>query len=78
MLLVGWIVAVTVAGSVPGWGRLDPDDRFGVAGRRVVGAVLGFGIAGLSASYAGWATGLALAAALGGALGAMALAGLSE
>lgn len=78
VLLVTWVVASTVAGSVAGWEGIDPDSRFGRKGRAVVAAVLGFGIAGISASYAGWAAMLATGAALAGALGAVVLAHSSE
>lgn len=72
--LLGWIAAVGVAGSVDGWEGVDPDARFGMTGRRVVAAVLGFGMAGLSAAYAGWPMALATGAALVGATVASLLA----
>ena len=37
--------------------------------RRVLSALLGFGMAGLSASFAGWGSGPALAAAIAGGVG---------
>ena len=43
-------------------------------GRYVVGGILGFGLGGISASYGGWPTGAAVAAAIGGAAIAMAAA----
>jgi len=76
--LLAWIAAVAVAASVTGWEKVDPDARFGLTGRRVVAAIFGFGMAGLSASYAGWSTLLATAAALTGAAVAAASAGLGK
>ena len=74
MALLSWIVAVFVADSVDGWEGFDLERRYGANGRRAVAAVLGFGMAGLSASYAGWNTSVALAAAAAGAAVAVALA----
>ncbi len=73
--LLVWAIAVYASESVDGWDSFDLDRRYGANGRRTVGAVLGFGMAGLSASYAGWNTPLALAAAVAGAAVAVALAG---
>ena len=75
--LLVWIVAVFAADSVDSWEGFDLERRYGVNGRRSVAAVLGFGMAGLSASYAGWNTSVALAAAAAGAAVAVALAGSS-
>ncbi len=74
LALVAWIAAVAVAGSVRGWEGVDPDKRLGRGGRGVVAAVFGFGMAGLSAAYAGWPTPAATAAALVGAAAAVAVA----
>lgn len=76
--LLGWIAAVAVSSTVEGWESVDPDARFGMTGRRAVAALFGFGMAGLSAAYAGWAIALATAAAILGAMGAAAIAGFSE
>jgi CHASE2 domain-containing sensor protein len=78
ILLLAWIVAVAVAGSVEGWANADPDARFGLTGRRVVGAVFGFGMAGLSAAFAGWPMVVATLAALAGAAVAGVIAGLAK
>jgi len=78
ILLLAWVVAVAVAGSVEGWEKLDPDARFGLTGRRVVAAVFGFGMAGLSAAFAGWPMVVATLAALAGAVVAGAIAGLAR
>jgi len=62
--LVGWIAA----GSSSASGRLDPERRLGTAGRAVVAALVGFGMGGLSAAFAGWPIAGHVAAALAGAL----------
>ncbi len=76
--LLGWIAATAVAGSVEGWEKVDPDARFGLTGRRAVAGVFGFGMAGLSAAYAGWPMAVAIIAALAGAIVAGVVAGLSK
>lgn len=76
--VLAWIAAVAVAGSVPGWENVNPDTRLGLLGRRVVAAVFGFGMAGLSAAYAGWPMAVATLAAVGGAAVAAAVAGSSR
>lgn len=78
ILLLVWIFAVAVAGSVEGWEKIDPDARFGLTGRRVVAAVFGFGMAGLSAAFAGWPMVVATLAALAGAVVAATVAGLAR
>lgn len=76
--ILAWIVAVAVAESVEGWGKVNPDRRFGLTGRRVVAAVFGFGMAGLSAAYAGWPLAVATLAAVAGAVVGVAIAGLAR
>lgn len=76
--LLAWIIAVAVAGSVEGWAKADPDARFGLTGRRIVAAVFGFGMAGLSAAFAGWPMAVATLAAAAGAVVAGAVAGLAR
>lgn len=76
--LLAWIAASAVAASVSGWEKTDPDIRFGVTGRRAVAAVFGFGMAGLSAAYAGWPMLVASLAALAGAVAAAAIAGFDR
>lgn len=69
--LVGLIVwVVTVALHESGVIEFDPDGRFGAGGRAIVGGSVGFGMAGLSASYGGWPTALAAVGALAGAAAA--------
>lgn len=64
--LLAGVVALIVWVGARGLGiaRFDPEERFGVAGRRVVGAMVAFGMGGLSAAYAGWNLWLAVAAAV--------------
>lgn len=66
--VVGWVASGLTAVAVEGKESLDPEMRFGLVGRYVVAGVLGFGLGGMSASYGGWPSGAALAAAAGGAL----------
>lgn len=64
--LTGWVVAGVLA-ERPGSSVAQPEARFGLRGRSLVVAVLGFGLGGMSASYAGWPELGALGAALAGA-----------
>lgn len=69
--LVTWILAHSVnAGS--GRDRLDPEERFGIPGRRVVAGLVGFSMAGLSAEFSprdiSWPVALVLAIIGGGVL----------
>lgn len=61
-----WILLGLVA-ERPGSSVMDPEARYGLRGRSAVAGVLGFGLGGMSASYAGWPSLAALAAAAGGA-----------
>lgn len=64
-LLIGVLALIAWVGARGlGISRFDPEERFGVTGRRVVGAMVAFGMGGLSASYAGWNLWLATGAAL--------------
>ncbi|MGD2051446.1 MAG: hypothetical protein PVI35_03125 [Acidimicrobiia bacterium] len=65
--LLGWVAAGTVGESVAGWSRLDPEARFGAAGRAVIAGLVGFGMGGLSSSFAGWPGWATVGAALAGA-----------
>ncbi len=65
--IVGWIALGLASSAWQDKEHLDPETRFGERGRTVVAAVLGLGLAGMSASYGGWNAGLALVAALAGA-----------
>lgn len=74
--LIAWIFLTVLAGNVDRPG-LDPEHRFGLRGRRVVAAAVGFGMAGMSAEYSplgiGWP--LALVLAVAGAVAASWYAG---
>lgn len=63
-----WIFLGLTSSSVAGKQSLDPEAKFGSTGRGVVAGVLGFGLGGMSASFAGWQTGLAIIGAVGGAV----------
>lgn len=69
LLMLVWIAATAVAGTVEGWDGVDPDLRFGRAGRFVLAGTIGFGMAGISALYAGWPSVLAVGAGLVGIAG---------
>ena len=64
--MLTWLVLGLTASSVDGKQDWNPDARFGVAGRSAIAGTLGFGLGGMSAAFAGWATGLAIVAAVGG------------
>ncbi len=64
--LVGWVVWDAMAGAANAH-RPGPTQRFGAAGRTTVTAVLGFGLGGMSSSFAGWHPAVAVGAALAGA-----------
>ena len=72
VLLIGWLVATAIGSWVDGWEAFDPEGRFGARGRAAVAGAVGFGMGGLSATFAGWPGGLALLAAVAGS-GAMVL-----
>lgn len=64
--LLGWIALAASARSVDGWSDRHPDTRFGRRGRLALAGIVGFGMAGLSATFAGWATALAVVGAVAG------------
>lgn len=70
VLLIAWILMTVLAGNLDRR-SLDPESRFGLAGRRVVAGSVGFGMAGMSAEYSplgiSWPLALVLALAGGGA-----------
>lgn len=74
--LIGWIFARSLALNVEK-ASFDPELRLGVPGRRVVAAMVGFGMAGMSAEFSprdiSWP--LALVLALAGAAAAAWYAG---
>ena len=67
LMLLGWIVGSTLGAWVEGWEFADPENRFGATGRSVVAGSVGFGIAGMSATFAGWHPLVAVVAAVLGA-----------
>lgn len=69
VLMIAWIAAVAVAATVDGWRGVDPEARFGSTGRFVLAGAIGFGMAGMSALYAGWPSIVAFGAALLGLVG---------
>lgn len=69
--LLAWITLGIAASAGGDSTSLDPETRFGERGRVAVGGVLGFGLGGMSASFAGWNAGLAVAAAVAGAAAAV-------
>jgi hypothetical protein len=70
VLLFVWIVARALAVNVDR-PALDPEERFGVTGRRVVAAMVGFGMGGMSAEFSPlgipWPLAVALALLAGAA-----------
>ena len=62
--LLGGIAALAVSEMVAGWECIDPEKRYG---RLAVAGLTGFGLAGMSSTFAGWHTGAAFIAALAGA-----------
>ncbi len=66
-----WMVAVAVARGVDGASRYDPERRWGVAGRMVISACIGFGMGGFAILYTDLPPALSLLSAL---IGAVALA----
>jgi len=68
LLLIVWLSATAVAATVEGWSDVDPDRRFGRTGRFAMAGLIGFGMAGISALYAGWIPLLAVAAGVLGAV----------
>ena len=67
LMLLAWIVGVAIGTWVDGWEFADPESRFGAVGRSIVAGVVGFGMAGMSASFGGWPPALAILGALAGA-----------
>lgn len=78
--LITWVFLTYLGGSGTSRRLPDPEQRFGRAGRRVVGAMVGFGMAGMSAEFSprdlSWVGALALA--LGGGALASWYAGRSD
>jgi len=66
VLMITWIGATAAAASVDGWGNYDPEVRVGATGRFVLAFLIGFGMAGISALFAGWSNTLSVVAGLAG------------
>lgn len=64
VLLMGWIIARGFSLNLDRH-RLDPEQRFGLSGRRTVAGLVGFGMGGMSAEFSprdiSWPLALALA-----------------
>jgi hypothetical protein len=67
LMLLAWIVGTALGAWVEGWDFADPEGRFGAMGRSVVAGSVGFGIVGMSATFAGWHPMIAVVAAILGA-----------
>lgn len=50
LALIGWVFARSFSTGTDRQG-VDPEERFGVSGRRVVAAAVGFGMGGMSAEF---------------------------
>lgn len=72
--LLAWIVMAALASNLEGWDWLHPDNGIGETGKAVVAGMVGGGMAGISAEFAGWSTALALGAAIVGAIAAIVFA----
>ncbi|MFV1970540.1 MAG: hypothetical protein ACC683_05990 [Acidimicrobiia bacterium] len=73
LAMVAWIAATAVAATVDGWEGVDPARRFGRIGQFVLAGVIGFGMAGISALYAGAPDLLAVGAGVAGGFGLVAV-----
>ena len=72
LLLIAWIFATYLGGTVAEWKRFDPEERLRKPGRRIVAGLVGFGLAGMSAEFSpfdlSWPVGLVLAVVGGSAM----------
>ncbi len=66
--VVSWVFLGLTSSAVAGKSHLEPEERFGETGRMAVAGILGFGLGGMSASFGGWGSALALLGAVGGAV----------
>lgn len=67
LLLFAWIVSAALSAGAGEAARFDGAARFGLRGRIAIAGLLGFGLAGMSATFAGWAIAPAAVAAIAGA-----------
>jgi len=72
--LIGWVLATAVGEGVAGWAWVDPEARFGRPARLIVAAALGFGMGGMSATFAGLPVVVSLLGSVAGAVGVAAVA----
>jgi len=72
--ILTWVAMGLASGSLAGKAHLDPEDRFGDRGRVAISSLSGFGLGGMSASFGGWNDGLAIVAAVLGAVVAVLIA----
>lgn len=63
LALIAWILVGGFSEANDGRPK-HPDERFGAKGRAIVAGMTAFGIGGLSASFGGWHTALAVVAAV--------------
>ena len=63
-----WVTLGLVSSTFPNRAHLEPEARFGDRGRTVIALLSGFGLGGMSASFAGWNDGLAVVGAAVGAV----------
>jgi len=63
--LILWVIVSSLSAR-PESRLTDPEERYGQTGRTVILAVLGIGLGGMSASFAGWSIAASLAAAVAG------------
>jgi hypothetical protein len=66
--VISWVFLGLTSSAVAGKSHLEPEERFGETGRMTISGVLGFGLGGMSASFGGWGSALALLGAVGGAV----------
>jgi hypothetical protein len=74
LALLVWVGLSAIAATVDGWGHVDPEERYGRGARLALAGTAGFGLAGVSATFAGWAAWATLVAACGGAMFAVGVA----
>lgn len=67
LAVLTWVFLGLTASAVVGKSALEPEQRFGELGRMAVAGTLGFGLGGMSASFAGWGMTLSLGGAVAGA-----------
>jgi hypothetical protein len=74
--LLAWVAGASFAEASDDGDRFDPERRFGRRGRLVLAGILGFGLAGISALYAGWPEWSTVLVGIAGGLGLAVVASL--